>query len=347
MQNYLYFNTQQLFLIKMPNYYSQISSELYPTETQWFITRRCNLHCGYCNLTKRKFKKELDAEEVKEGIMNLENLGINTVKFLGGEPTVREDLEEIINFANKTKLEYAVLSNSMFDDSRLDSLADAGINGYIASVDGLEDVKSIDRQANEKSKKGLEKLLKFREKGVKILGANFAFSRKNMEEAPKVVETLSHYGFFINVAPVVHGKGDWEFRIGIPDEFKFRPEDVPKIDGTMRELLKMKREGKKIAVPDYFMENMSRYCVNLDWHCSLFSQLRIDADGGLTICNDIRGETADKYNITNLDRKEYNKFIKDWYASETRQNCPGCYWSALVKAEQDLLAGRREFDYVK
>ncbi len=324
------------------------NGKLNPTEAQYFLTRKCNRYCSYCRLTKRKFEKELDTEEVKEGIRNMEDLGIRTLKGLGGEPTVREDLEDIIRFLNnETSLEYAILSNSHFDGKRLDSLVNAGIMGYIASVDGINDVKSIDSQANEKSKEGLEKLLKFKKKGVKILGANFAMSRKNFEEAPEVVGTLSDYGFFVNVAPLVYGKGDWEFRTDIPEEFKFKPEDVPKIDAVMNKLLRMKKEGRKIAMPDPYLKNMSKYCVNLDWHCSLFSQMRVDADGGMMICNDIRGETADEYNIVNLDEKSYNKFIKDWYDSEKRQNCPGCYWSALVKAELDLLAGKREFDYVK
>lgn len=219
--------------------------------------------------------------------------------------------------------------------------------GYIASVDGINDVKSIDSQANEKSKEGLEKLLKFKKKGVKILGANFAMSRKNFEEAPEVAETLSGYGFFVNVAPLVYGKGNWEFRTDIPDEFKFKPEDVPKIDGVMNKLLQMKLKGSKIAMPDAYLRDMSKYCVNLDWHCNLFSQMRVDADGGLMICNDIRGEIADKYNIMNIDKKTYDEFIKDWHNSEERKGCPGCYWSALVKAEQDLLAGKREFEYMK
>lgn len=332
----------------MPNYYLQTSTdELDPTEAQLYATRKCNLNCGYCNLTKRRFEKELDTKELKKGINNLEKLGIKTIKFLGGEPTVRDDLEEIIRFTNKTKVKYAVLSNSIFDDARLDSFVDAGIMGYVASVDGINDIKSIDSQANEKSRKGFEKLLKFKKKGVKILGANFAMSRKNFEETPAVAKALTDYGFFVNVCPVVHGKGNWEYRIDIPDEFKFKPEDAPKIDAVMNELLQMKKEGRKIAMPDAYLKDMSKYCINLDWHCSLFSQMRIDADGGLMICNDIRGETAEKYNIVNLDKKSYDEFIKDWYNSEKRQKCPGCYWSALVKAEQDLLAGRREFEYVK
>ncbi len=328
------------------------SGKLYPTEAQWFITRRCNLHCGYCNLTKRKFEKELDTEEVKKGVKNLENIGIKTVKFLGGEPTVRDDLEDIIKFLNKeTSLEYAILSNSMFDDARLDSLVDAGIMGYVASVDGIGDIKSIDKQADEKSRKGFEKLLKFREKGVKILGANFAMSRKNFEETPAVAKALTDYGFFVNVSPIVYGKGDWEFRIDIPDEFKFKPEDVPKIDAVMNELLQMKKEGCKIAMPDAYLKDMSKYCIKLDWKCGANlknpAQIRVDADGGLMVCNDIRGRIAEEYNVTSLDEKTYKRFMKDWHESEERQKCPGCYWSALVKAEQDLLAGKREFDYVK
>jgi len=77
---------------------------------QIFITRKCNISCRYCKLTKKKLEKELSINQWKIGFKNLEKIGIKTVKILGGEPTVVEGLEDLLKFINEnTNIKYVIL----------------------------------------------------------------------------------------------------------------------------------------------------------------------------------------------------------------------------------------------
>lgn len=318
------------------------------TECQIFLTRRCNLYCGYCKLVKNPLKKELRINEWKKAFRILEEIGIKTVKILGGEPTILEGFEDLLMFINEeTSIKYAVLSNSMFSDEKLNSLVNAGMQGYFASVDVIEDARDVDECEVAKSHAGFDKLIKFKQRGIKLLGANVVITKKNLLDIPEIVKILSNKGIWVNLCPVIHGKGDfWEFRTEVPDEFRFTDVDIPKIDDIMMKLLQMKIEGYKIAVPDSYLINMSKYGINNNWKCKELVQLRIDADGALMLCNDIRGEIAKKYNILYMDKEKFEQFKKDWKKERAKTDCPGCYWSCFLVAEDNLKNNKLEFDYL-
>ncbi|RLG26483.1 hypothetical protein DRN85_02845 [Methanosarcinales archaeon] len=316
------------------------------TECQIFLTRRCNLRCGYCNLAKKQLKRELSIDEWKKALKNLDNIGIKTVKILGGEPTIIEGFEDLIRFMNEeTSIKYAVLSNSTFSEEKLNSLVNAGIQGYFASIDGVEDVKGLDEHGIIKSNAGFDKLKSFKEAGVKILGANVVITKKNLLNIPEITKILSDNGIWVNLCPVIHEKGDhWEFRAEIPEESKFTDADIPEINNIMIKLLQMKLEGYKITVPDSYLINMSKYGVYSNWKCKELVQLRIDADGALMICNEIRGKVAKKYNATEMDKEKFEEFKEDWKNERAKIDCSGCYWSCFLTAEDNLKNGKLEFD---
>jgi len=316
------------------------------TECQIFITRKCNILCGYCKLTRKHFENELSINEWKLAFKNLEKIGIKTVKILGGEPTVIDGLEELLKFINEnTSIKYAILSNSIFSQKKLENLINIRLQGYFASVDGIEDIKSVNGSI-KKSHAGFKRLLELKEKGIKILGANVVINKQNILDIPEIVKSLSNEGIWVNLCPVIHGKQDfWEFRTDVPLQYKFTKNDIPVIDTVMKELVTLKHAGYKIAVPDSYLLNMSKYCINLNWKCNELVQLRIDSDGALTICNDIRGKVADKYNILHIDDKIFNRFKIDWYNDKDRINCPGCYWSCFLSAQENIYDKKLEFDY--
>ncbi len=316
------------------------------TECQIFLTRGCNLHCGYCNLVKKQLKKELSINEWEKAFMNLEKIGIKTVKILGGEPTIIEGFEDLIRFINKeTSIKYAVLSNSMFGDDKTESLISAGIQGYFASVDSVGDVKALDEDGSAKSQAGFKKLMEFKRGGIKLLGANVVISKKNLQDIPEIVKALSDNGIWVNLCPVVCGKGnDWEFRANVSDEFRLTDADRPEINNVVIKLLQMKHEGCKIAMPDSYLVNMSKYGIRSNWRCSELAQLRIDADGVFMLCNDIRGEVSKKYNILEMNKERFEEFKKDWKKEREETDCPGCYWSCFLTAEENLKKGG-EFGY--
>ena len=118
-----------------------------PHHAQWMITRKCNYRCRGCNVWREQDQRELSAEDIKRGLDILKNLGIVEIVFSGGDPLLREDIDEIIDYASRFfvttvydngsmaagKIE--ALRNVDFVAISIDSL-DAAKNDYIKGVEG-------------------------------------------------------------------------------------------------------------------------------------------------------------------------------------------------------------------
>lgn len=73
------------------------------------ITRRCNLKCSFC--LAANLMNELNTKQVKESIAKLKGLGMRKIRITGGEPTIRSDLIEVIDYCHKQELEVILYSN--------------------------------------------------------------------------------------------------------------------------------------------------------------------------------------------------------------------------------------------
>jgi cyclic pyranopterin phosphate synthase len=128
------------------------------------LTEKCNLRCVYCMpaegvaLTCRE--DLLNFEERKRTIEIFARLGINKVRFTGGEPTLSKDLIPLISACRSFEgiksigmtTNAILLSNRMLDD-----LKTAGLSSINISLDSL----NADRFAmmSRRDKKGLMKVL--------------------------------------------------------------------------------------------------------------------------------------------------------------------------------------------
>lgn len=73
-----------------------------PYSAQIEVTLRCNANCPFCSipkLPKSLISNEMNTNQVKYLINQISELGINVISFTGGEPTLRKDLPEIINYS--------------------------------------------------------------------------------------------------------------------------------------------------------------------------------------------------------------------------------------------------------
>ncbi len=315
------------------------------TEAQIYLTRRCNLRCNYCKLTKTHLR-ELSLEGWKKGYDNLKKIGIKTVKLLGGEPTIKKWLPELISYSNKTGIKTALLSNSMFSEKMAERLADAGLFGYFASVDSLKELKA-DTDSSRKSLNGFLMLKKLRGLGIPLLAANVVIHSFNMKEITEIVKHLSDEGFYVNLCTIQHTTNpDKEFSNNILNRaFLISPKQEDEIRELARQLIELKRRGYLIINPESYMRYMPTYGIYCNWKCTDPIQLRIDADGGLMLCNEFRTKLAVNYNITTITKETYNQFLADWYNERRKIECDGCYWSCFIQAEENIKEGRLEFDY--
>ncbi len=105
----------------------------------WQITNVCNYDCSYCIFASgpQKIKGELNTEEVIKGINDLKNKGFTHIKFTGGEPFVRKDMTDILEYAANAGVIVDVSTNaSLITEEKAKRLAQAGLNMVHVSVDG-------------------------------------------------------------------------------------------------------------------------------------------------------------------------------------------------------------------
>ncbi|HEX2046202.1 MAG TPA: radical SAM protein [Acidimicrobiales bacterium] len=109
-------------------------------EIDLYVTMRCNIRCQFCNVRAGEYDHEdLPAERICSMLDEAARLGLREIHFLGGEPALRRDLEDLIAHAADLGLHTRIISNGMrLPASRLRNLVDAGLHEIMISVDGLE-----------------------------------------------------------------------------------------------------------------------------------------------------------------------------------------------------------------
>lgn len=80
------------------------------------LTERCNNNCIHCYINRpaddtMAMARELSTEQVKDILEEAASLGCLTVRFTGGEPTLREDFEELYLYARRLGLRVNLFTN--------------------------------------------------------------------------------------------------------------------------------------------------------------------------------------------------------------------------------------------
>lgn len=112
----------------------------YPRSAEVALTYRCNFKCKHCNATTIKAADPLKTDDWLSFFKQFDQLGGLFVTFTGGEPSLREDLPELIHFiSKKTSLLATLISNGTVEEhGLLDKLIDAGLYSLSLSLYGSE-----------------------------------------------------------------------------------------------------------------------------------------------------------------------------------------------------------------
>lgn len=148
------------------------------------VTRRCNLRCRMCqylsyleNVPVSEQKKgELSLEEWKGVIDQTNRLGLIT--FTGGEPLVRSDFFELLEYASKKRRTHFISNATLLNEKAVEKcmalapkrLGGKGLNAIGVSLEGPQEFHDTIRHqkgAFEKSTRGLRLLAEARKKAGK------------------------------------------------------------------------------------------------------------------------------------------------------------------------------------
>lgn len=112
----------------------------HPLHAQWFLTNRCNYRCRSCGVWREKREvNEISAEEVKEGLDALEKLGVAEIVLSGGNPLLRDDIDEIMRYASQRFIT-TIYDNGSMATKKINVLRSAD---FVAiSLDSLDEEKN-------------------------------------------------------------------------------------------------------------------------------------------------------------------------------------------------------------
>jgi AdoMet-dependent heme synthase len=109
-----------------------------PLVMSYNVTRECNMKCSHCyiNATDKKHADELSTEEAKNVIDQIHKVSSPLLILSGGEPLLRQDIYELIEYGTKKGLKIGLGSNGyLIDDAVAKKLKAAGIATVSISID--------------------------------------------------------------------------------------------------------------------------------------------------------------------------------------------------------------------
>ncbi|MFW6272232.1 MAG: radical SAM/SPASM domain-containing protein [bacterium] len=155
------------------------------------ITDRCNLTCVGCDFWKRKDLAELETEMIYSILDQGRELGAKSVHLSGGEATIRDDLINIINYANFSNYNVRMVTNgTQLNRQLIEHYVDAGLNAITFSLDSSKKELNKNLRGKENNwKKVISNISVASEYQPNLeVGINTVVSKKNLDELEDIVK---------------------------------------------------------------------------------------------------------------------------------------------------------------
>ena len=117
------------------------------------VTDDCNLSCSYCFASSGPGGAHRSTEDIEALLDTVENAGGRPIQFSGGEPTVRDDLPELVERARSRGIDHVEVNTNGIrlatESGYAQRLADAGVTAIYLQFDGLtsetyEQIREVD-----------------------------------------------------------------------------------------------------------------------------------------------------------------------------------------------------------
>jgi GTP 3',8-cyclase len=110
------------------------------------LLKACNFNCFYCrppSIESYGPADFTDPEQFKQSIKLMRHLGINRVRFTGGEPTLYPQVEQLIAYTKSLDpaMPVAITTNGRLLKRKAQALADAGLDSVNISIDTADSDK--------------------------------------------------------------------------------------------------------------------------------------------------------------------------------------------------------------
>jgi putative heme d1 biosynthesis radical SAM protein NirJ1 len=158
----------------------------------WNCTRTCNLKCIHCyaDSNNQIYRGELKTQEAKYFINDLSQFKVPVLLLSGGEPLLREDLFELIDYANNRNIRTTLSTNgTLIDEETAHRIKQHGISYVGISLDGIGSSHDAFRRSKGSFDKALNGIRNCRQAGQKV-GLRFTISKQNINQLKDIFHLI-------------------------------------------------------------------------------------------------------------------------------------------------------------
>lgn len=159
----------------------------------------CNNNCRFCYCDDKKDRYDsMTTEHVKEELRQGYERGSRWVDFLGGEPTIRKDIVELVSFAESLGYEtisFTTNGKMFYYKDFAEKIIDAGLNSIVFSVHGATPETHNwlvrDDKGFQLMRKGIQNVVDISDDIY--LCINTVLTRQNLDEVEKIPEVVNEF----------------------------------------------------------------------------------------------------------------------------------------------------------
>jgi radical SAM protein with 4Fe4S-binding SPASM domain len=221
-----------------------------PLRMDMALTYGCNNKCSKCYVESPREILELSTDEWKNVLNKLWDIGVPHVIFTGGEPTLRDDLPELVEYAEDLGIITGLVSNGrkLKDKKLIDELITAGIDHFQITIEShdetIHDKMSGVKGAWKETVQGIKNIVPT---PVYIM-TNTTLTPYNIKDIEKTIEFLASLGIKHFAAnSIIKSGGGKQDNLAI---------SIKQLDSVLTRIMKKAKELKM----SFLWYSPTRYC---------------------------------------------------------------------------------------
>jgi cyclic pyranopterin phosphate synthase len=249
------------------------------------VTSKCNFDCVYCHQEGiEKSRAEMTPQEITRIVEVTAKHGVKKVKLTGGEPLVRNDIEEIVESIADLKgiTEVSMTTNATLLEKKSQSLKESGLKRVNVSLDTLDPQTFLDITKGGNLNMVIRGIKSAVETGLQPVKLNMVVMKGlNTDKIKEMIEFASANHAILQLIGLMENEYSDEF-------FKEYSCNIDRIVSELEE------EANEVLIRK-FMQNRTRYILDegevevvFPMHntefCAHCTRIRITADGKFKPC---------------------------------------------------------------
>ena len=183
-----------------------------PVNVTWEVTYACNLSCVHClSDSGPKRQGELTTGQCRRMIDDLSDLRVFQLNIGGGEPLVRPDFLDLMDYAHEKGIVTCISTNGTLIDEEAARRLDHELVYIQVSLDGASPESNDAIRGKGSYKKVLNALEHLKSRNIEV-SINTVLTRLSFPELDKMAELAAAYGAKLRVSrfrPSGRGKKSW------------------------------------------------------------------------------------------------------------------------------------------